>query len=299
MRNIIFLMIIPCWLISCGTQKKMKMTRDTLAGIKAQQGREDARLQAISNVSNAKLSNGKIDFHVDTLLRTKLLGYAQRLQVFQRSAASIDSLLKRKRDFRKNYKNYVRPLLDTLIQINDQYSKRTKLYAMLEDGLGLADYRLFELAAFFGPGKYTIPEDKIDMSLKAFAPIVDSMMLFAEKYKNVPKTGTLIILGFADATGFSGEGALLDSIRAEIGKPDMTKETLNEKLSEMRAMELVKQLRKAFSDKASQYNNYLNIHVEFIAEGKGEMLPLPYIKDYTVDDPRRRIVLCYWTVLPD
>ena len=34
-------------------------------------------------------------------------------------------------------------------------------------------------------------------------------------------------------------------------------------------------------------------------EGKGEALPNSKISDYKTDDPRRRVVLLYWSVFPE
>jgi outer membrane protein OmpA-like peptidoglycan-associated protein len=163
---------------------------------------------------------------------------------------------------------------------------------MIESALNIADFQRFDLAAFFGPGKYIIPEDKKDLARQSFSPIVDSMMKFANQYENVHKTATLVILGFADGTGFSAEGELLDTLTAEINKKDANKGDLNIALSQLRAKELVTQLKMIFINKT-------NLSVNYIPQGKGEAYPLSYISNYTIDDPRRRIVLCYWTVLPD
>jgi len=41
------------------------------------------------------------------------------------------------------------------------------------------------------------------------------------------------------------------------------------------------------------------LRIAYLAVGQGEEYPLPYITDYRDDDERRRIVLCYWSVLPE
>ncbi len=92
---------------------------------------------------------------------------------------------------------------------------------------------------------------------------------------------------------------MFDTLTAKIGRTDVTKEELNKKLSELRAEELIKQLAKVFIQKAPSFVNFEKLNIEYIHNGKGEAYPLPTIKDYQVDDPRRRIVLCYWVVLPD
>jgi outer membrane protein OmpA-like peptidoglycan-associated protein len=270
----------------------MVETRSALDEIQMQQEKEKLQIKAINDTANAKHSVGKIDNNIDSLVKKKLNSYNQNLDSIQNKIATIDTLLSSKKAFHKNYKTYVIPLLDTLRKLNIAYTERAKLYAMIESALNIADFQRFDLAAFFGSGKYIIPEDKKDLARQSFSPIVDSMMKFASQYENVPKTATLVILGFADGTGFSPEGELLDTLTAEINKKDANKGDLNFALSQLRAKELVKQLKMIFINKT-------NLSVNYIPQGKGEAYPLSYINNYTIDDPRRRIVLCYWTVLPD
>jgi outer membrane protein OmpA-like peptidoglycan-associated protein len=292
MKKICCVYLISALLLSCGVKKEMVEARSTLDEIQTQKEKEKLQIKAISDTANAKFSIGKIDQNIDSLVKGKLNRYNQSLDSIQNKIALIDTLLSNKKSFHKNYKSYIIPLLDTLRQLNVAYMERAKLYAMIESALNIADFQRFDLAAFFGPGKYIIPEDKKDIARQSFSPIVDSMRKFANQYENVPKTATLVILGFADGTGFSAEGELLDTLTAEINKKDANKEDLNFALSQLRAKELVKQLKMIFI-------NETNLSVNYIPQGKGEEAPLSYIKNYTIDDPRRRIVLCYWTVLPD
>jgi outer membrane protein OmpA-like peptidoglycan-associated protein len=292
MKKICCVYLISVLLLSCGVKKEMVEARSTLDQIQTQKEKEKLQIKAINDTANAKHSVGKIDNNIDSLVKEKLKTYNQNLDSIQNKIASIDTLLSNKKAFQKNYKTYVIPLLDTLRQLNVAYTERAKLYAMIENALRIADFQRFDLAAFFGPGKYMIPEDKKDLARRSFSPIVDSMRKFASQYKDVPKTATLVILGFADGTGFSPEGDLLDTLTSEINKKDANKGDLNFALSQLRAKELVKELKMILI-------NENNLSVNYIPQGKGEAYPLSYIGNYTVDDPRRRIVLCYWTVLPD
>jgi hypothetical protein len=88
---------------------------------------------------------------------------------------------------------------------------------------------------------------------------------------------------------------LLDELR----KPQAEKEELNQKISELRAKELIKQMTSLYLKKASGFKDADKLKIEYIGQGKGEALPVSSIKDYGIDDERRRIVLCYWVVLPD
>ena len=299
MRYLIYLALTGIILSSCGTQRKMEAAREALAAIKEGQEKENAKLAAVASNAVAKLSEGKIDNNISSLITTRLKKYQNNIDSAQNDLAAIETLLADKAEFKKKYKSFILPYLDSLKNNNAQFAGRLTIYLMVEDALNIANFQLFDLAAFFGPGKYSIPDDKTELALVSFAPIVDSLILFSNKYNTIPRTATLIILGFADGTGFSNEGPLFDTLSTMIGKKEVTKEELNQKLSELRSLELSKQLTKVFLQKAASFINFDKIHIDYINQGKGEEYPLPYIKDYMVDDARRRIVLCYWAVLPD
>jgi outer membrane protein OmpA-like peptidoglycan-associated protein len=165
--------------------------------------------------------------------------------------------------------------------------------------LNLADFSLFSLAAFFGPGKYIIPEDKDQLAVQSFSPIIDSLINFSNRYSTVNRTATLVILGFADGAGFDTTSELYDTLITLAGKSEATKQELNQKLSELRAKELIKKLTTSFLQKAGSFQDPDKLKIEYLGQGKGEEFPLTSIKNYQDDDERRRIVLCYWVVLPD
>ena len=284
---------------SCGSQKKIEATRKVLTDIKEKQAEETAKLTTVSGFSDSRLQDGRIDSNIKAHIAEKLSKYQGLIDSARSEAAKVELLMADKKEFRKQYKSYILPLLDSLQKNNAKYAERLSIYVMIEDGLDISNYQLFDLAAFFGPGKYIIPDDKTDLALVSFAPIIDSLIKFSNKYNERARTASLVILGFADGTGFSNEGPLFDTLTTKIGRTDVTKEELNKKLSELRAEELIKQLAKVFLQKGPSFVNFDKLNIEYIHNGKGESYPLPTIKDYQVDDPRRRIVLCYWVVLPD
>ena len=299
MRHIIYLLFICFMIASCGSQKKMTATSQQLTEIKEQQEKEVTKLGAVAGTAEGKLGEGKIDSNIKDRIAGVLKKYQDQIDSAKKDAAAIELLLADKKEFRKNYKSFVLPYLDSLQKNNAQYAERLSLYLMVEDGLNIANYQLFDLAAFFGPGKYIIPDDKTDLAFLSFAPIIDSLIIFSNKYNERPRKASLVILGFADGTGFANEGPLFDTLTSMIGTKEVSKEGLNQKLSELRAKELINQLTKAFMQKAPSFINIEKLKFEYIGQGRGEEFPLPTIKDYLVDDARRRIVLCYWVVLPN
>lgn len=298
MKHILILLTSAIFLSSCGTQRKIEKTRKVIAVFKGEQKKETDKIGSVKDFSVAKLDEGKIDKNIKYLIDNRLIKYKSRLDSSQKILNKIESLIENKKEFRKGYKEIVLPAIDSLKKDTSIAGVRLKIYMMIEDGLNIADYHLFDLAAFFGSGKYIIPEDKVDFAQASFAPIVDSLILFSNKYNDKPRTASLLILGFADGAGFS-EGPLYDTLKSMTGKESATKEELNQKLSELRARELIKHLEQIFKQKQQFFPDTKDFRIEYIGQGKGEEYPLPTIKDYMVEDPRRRIVLCYWIVLPD
>jgi len=282
---------------SCIGAKKMGGAKDRLNKIQEGQVAELKQIKQIASTVETKLDENKIDSILHLRFNTRLVKSKNELDSISNAIGYLDSLMTKKSDFRKSYKKIIVPKLLLLDSFRKENSKRSQVYLMLEDGLNISNYTLFDLAAFFGPGKYQIPEDKLNLATLAFSPMVDSIIKFSNKYADIPRTASLIILGFADGTGFS-EGPLFDTLTSRIGRKNVTKEELNQQLSELRAEELIGLLNLQFLKRASAIEKFELMGVEYLGQGKGEQYPLRTIKDYLVDDERRRVVLCYWAVVP-
>jgi hypothetical protein len=284
---------------SCVGNKKIAAAKNKLNGIEGQMQKENAEIKSISTQADVKLQANKIDSNILGRIDKRLAKETAKLDSAQLHVSQLNEILKDKKSTRKNYKAIILPMLDSLQKQSDQYAQRLSLYMMIKEGLNLADFKQFDLAAFFGPGKYQIPEDKVDIAAVSFAPVVDSLMLFSNKYSQYPRTATLIILGFADGMGISSGSELYYTLLDELRKPEAQNEELNQKLSELRSKELIKQMTSLYLKKATGFTEVDKLKIEYIGQGKGESLPISSIKDYSIDDERRRIVLCYWVVLPD
>lgn len=298
MKRIIFILGAIVLLASCVGNKKIATAKNKLRGFEEQIKKEDAEITTISSQADTKLQLNKIDSNILHRIKSRLAKESIKLDSAQMKANQLNEILKDKKSTRQNYKTIVLPLLDSLQKQNDQYAQRLSLYLMIKDGLSVANFQLFDLAAFFGPGKYQIPEDKTDIASLSFTPLLDSLKDFSNKYSQYPRTATLIILGYADGLGVTEGTDLYYTLLDELRKPKAEKEELNSKLSELRAKELIKQMTVLYLKKAHDFKNVDKLKIEYLGQGKGEALPMKNIKDYTDDDERRRIVLCYWVVLP-
>jgi hypothetical protein len=156
----------------------------------------------------------------------------------------------------------------------------------------------FNTAAFFPPGGYKIPEDKMELAKNAFAPVIDSLIAFVYRFPKFTLISSIVSNGYADGQGFS-PGDLVDTLSAKLGKTEATKEELNIQLSRLRAEEIAGVLIDIFNEKMQKLPSASSLNTRFFKAGKGEEYPNKKIKDYQVDDERRRIVVIYWNALPD
>ena len=151
----------------------------------------------------------------------------------------------------------------------------------------------------FQPGSYNVSPDMVKNMTKLFEPAAAEIDRFTTKYPDFPLSLVITFKGYADGTTIGEGSTLYRSLRERLAmtnkEPDARE--LNKELSRARA-EAVWVLFKQFAATKSQNGIYIK-NVLYMFEGKGEGLPDPKIADYKVDDPRRRVVLLFWSLFPD
>lgn len=266
----------------------------------------DAQLKkeaVVATVIDAKkdslLDVGTIDETISGSLNARLRAYKQRMDSISNEIGMLGKKLESPEDFRKD-----RPVIKAKIAVidsvvNQNAHLREYSFSMIEEGLLKAKKTRYSLAAFFGPGGYRIPENKYTLARKYFSPIIDSLIEFSNKYSTVERLSSIIVHGYADATTIPPGSGLHRQIIKYLEKPDATKEELNKGLSALRAEEISKFLTMVVRDRATEFNSIKTIIFEFIELGQGEKFPDAEITDYRVNDARRRIVVLFWSVLPN
>lgn len=156
-----------------------------------------------------------------------------------------------------------------------------------------------EQDVLFEPGSYSVSPAVVKNMTKIFEPAVAEIDRFTTKYPDFPLSLVITFKGYADGTTI-GEGsslyrALKEKLSMSAKEPDAKE--LNKELSRARA-ESVWTLFKQFAATKSENGIYVK-NVLYMYEGKGEALPDPKVPDYRVDDPRRRVVLLFWSIFPD
>jgi len=157
-----------------------------------------------------------------------------------------------------------------------------------------------EQDVIFGPGQYNLSPAVAFTIGKMFEPVTKEIDYFINKYPDFPMSLVITAKGYADATTI-GEGShlykkIVERMRLS-GKKPLTNEDLNNELSTARAESVIKLLQTFTVGKSADGKTIKNIL--YLFEGKGEKFPDNKIKDYGINDPRRRMVLLFWSIFPD
>jgi hypothetical protein len=258
-----------------------------------------ARVKGMEGSKNLAFELEKIDTTVASRINARLQVFLVEMDSVKQGMSYLKESLQNKKAFRREYNNYVLPRLLVLKKYNETTYLRVYKMQMTDEAIRIADKKLYQLAAFFGPGKYKIPEDKYDMASQGFLPLCDSLILFSNKYDSLPGTATLVVNGFADGAGYDESSELYKTLLSYLKKESAEKKELNTGLSELRANQISLLLETLLKTKATQISAPDKIKFFFYGLGQGETYPSKKITDYTEDDERRRVVLIYWIILPD
>ena len=264
-----------------------------------QQAKETKKIDNIGNDSKSLLEFGKIDSVTAQGVDSRMQKYVKKMEENAKELKTLETSISNPEEYAANSVSIKSRVYFMDSVINQDASKREYTFKMIEEGIKKSTKTLFSLAAFFGPGGYSIPADKQDKASVYFAPLVDSLIAFSNKYAELPRTATVLVNGYADATQIGKGSELYNKIADYTKIVEPTKEQLNLGLSTLRAEELSKLFANIAKQKANKFVALPKITFENIEVGRGEQLPDDSITDYKVNDERRRIVVVYWSVLPN
>lgn len=173
--------------------------------------------------------------------------------------------------------------------------------AVILDFLDSDTFSKSEMNTLFPTGEYRLKPAQVRQGVKMFAPTVEKLFQFSEKYKGSFKNleGEIVITGYSDAMPVETGSRLYTDLASRLGRDDQIREPttseINRKLSELRAESVKTIVEDILKDKKNK-DDFLNISVRML--GRGEELPPFLTGTVTRDDKRRRIVTFYWVVLP-
>lgn len=289
---LVFLFWMTLCFFGCVTQKKIDTSKKNLTAINEQLRQSDISLKNIDSLRNNKERQNEIDETANDRIK----------KFIDKTEIDIDTLINKNTILIGEAvvnKDDLERLQKTLGISASLSKKMNEKVLFLKDLIEKNMVVRLDQDVLFEPGKYTVIPNQVATIAQLFEPAAKEIDLFTKKYPDFPLSLVITAKGYADATAITEGTPLYRDLKERLilsGKDPDSKE-LNKELSRARA-EAVKILFQKFASTRSD-NGIFSRKVVYIYEGKGEALPDPKITDYKADDPRRRVVLLFWSVFPE
>lgn len=283
--------VVSC-LYSCVPQKQVSTSKNELSSINTQLSGNSSTLNELDAKRRGKESANEID---DTT-------NARISKFIQRTRLEIDTLLKDNSiligETVVNKDDWNR--LKSALSFTRSSSKKINDKIMfLSDLINRNMVVKLDQDVLFEPGKYSVEPAVVESIGKFFEPAAKEIDLFTRKYPDFPLSLVITAKGYADGTTIAEGSTLYRDLRERLSmsSKEPGPRELNLELSKARAEEVRKLFQKFAS--ARKDNEIFSEKVMYLHQGMGEALPDPKVTDYKQSDPRRRVVLLYWSVFPD
>jgi outer membrane murein-binding lipoprotein Lpp len=264
-----------------------------------QQQKEVAAIGAMASTKDSLLQQGNINPEISDKIDVRLFAYRKKIDSISNEIQILNAKLETPGEFKKDFTIIKAKIILIDSVVNKNATTKEFIFKMIEDGMAKSNKKLFNLAAFFGPGGYSIPQEKYPLARQYFTPIIDSLMMFSNNYASLFRTASIMVSGYADAANIAKNTPLHKKLSGYLKNPNPTREELNTALSALRAEEIARVLNLLIKEKVPDFVSIDKVTFESLETGEGEKLPNPVIADYRKNDERRRVVLIYWSVLPD
>ncbi len=285
----IFLIIL---LQGCVPQKKAASGKKDLSTENSQLEKHTESLKKLDAKRSIKENQNEIDSAANSRIK----------KFIDKTGAEIDSLVKQNKviiqgtEVDRNDWNKLRKALSTTRSTEQRINQKI---LFLEDLINRNMVIKLDQDVLFEPGKYTVTPAVAGAIGNFFEPVAKEIDMFTQKYPDFPLSLVITAKGYADGTSIA-EGTSLYKDLAEgikLNGKNVDAKELNKELSVRRSrsvIELFEKYTRGRSISGGSVKNILYLH-----EGKGEAFPNPNATDYKLDDPRRRIVLLFWSVFPE
>jgi flagellar motor protein MotB len=289
------LLLIPgitLFLFSCVSQKKFVAAKTDLSKENETLNSYESKLVSLDEQRAKKQQQNELADTVDFQIR----------KFINKTNSEIDTLIdKNKVLINGNLvnKDDLNQIMKALASTKLASQLINKKILFLEDLIKTNMVVKLDQDVLFEPGSYKVSPSVIANIGKLFEPAAKEIDKFASKYQDFTLSLVISIKGYADATTINEGSSLYNNLKARLAlsnsNPDAKE--LNKELSRARAEE-VKKLFTKYAETRSDNGLYTK-NIFYIYEGKGEQFPDPKITNYSIDDPRRRIVLLFWSIFPD
>ncbi|MCX6318182.1 MAG: hypothetical protein NTW29_12885 [Bacteroidetes bacterium] len=289
---ILLVCTIPIWMASCVPQQRIGTHKEQLQRLDSQLINHRKSLQELDTKRNKKQARNEMDDTASNRIQKYIgLATAEIDKLVAQNAILIGNTVVERSDWNR---------LKKALTLSESTSKliRDKVN-FINDLINRNMVVKLDQDVLFEPGKYTVAPSVADAIGKFFEPAAKEIDLFTQKYPDFPLSLVITAKGYADGTAIA-EGtqlykALTEDLKLTSGAPD--NKELNKQLSRKRAEAVIELFKKYTKDRSTMGGSVKNIM--FLTEGKGDAIPNPQINDYSISDPRRRIVLLFWSVFPE
>lgn len=288
----LLLCMVAIFMASCVTSQKVISHRQQLAHVDSQLVKHGAALDRLDEKRKAKDNQNEIDSAANSRFKKYIDDTRKEIKNLDaQNTIIIQGAEVNKEDWDK--------LRRALSRTRTAEQKMNQKISFLEDLINRNMVIKLDQDVIFEPGKYTVTPEVAAVIGKYFDPVAKEIDLFTQKYPDFPLSLVITAKGYADGTSIAEGSQLYKDLVESMSLSGRTVDNkeLNRELSVMRAKAVIELFEKYTKGRSSKGGNVKNI--EYLHEGKGEAFPNAAITDYRIDDPRRRVVLLFWSLFPE
>lgn len=289
---LISLVVISTIFFSCLPQRKVNADKQQLVMLDSQLVQHNTELEKLDDKRLNKEEQNEIDSAANSRIKKFIDNTNAEIDTLHKqNGVLIGSTVVSREDWDR--------LRVVLSRTRTAEQRINQKISFLEDLINRNMVVKLEQDVLFEPGSYSVTPSVVKNMTKIFEPAALEIDRFTKKYPDFPLSLVITFKGYADGTTIGEGSSLFNNLRKRLalsGREPDNKE-LNKELSRARA-ESVWNLFKEFAATRADNGIYIK-NVLYLYEGKGESLPDPKLTDYRMDDPRRRVVLLFWSIFPD
>ena len=292
-QYLLFIIVVAANLFSCVPQKKVTTHKQDLATVDSLLLGHSKKLKELDKLRQQKQDENEMDDTASYRIQ-KFIGITNSEidKIVGQNQILIGDVPVNKNDWNRlqkalSFSKSTEKLIGNKVSLITELINRNTVVKLDQD-------------VIFGSGQYTLTPDVTNTISKIFEPVTKEIDYFINKYPDFPLSLVITAKGYADATTIVESSNLYKKLVERMrlsGKKPLTNEDLNKELSTARAQSVIELLQTFTVGKSADGTTIKN--VLYLYEGKGEKFPIPKINDYKIDDPRRRIVLLFWSIFPD
>lgn len=300
-KNLYLVISLVTLTVACGTQKRLTSAKQKVLIAKESISQKQSELESLKQIVSVKLKSSEKDSLQNIKINEVINALQNNLTKIGETISLVELASKSKRNFNDRYYfKQIKPYIDRLDSFEATSNSRERIYQLLSEAVRMNSFVQFNLGTFFDAGVYRIPPSGLRKIGESFKPALDSLIHLSNNYADVKHRLFLVFVGYADGIPINKDSKLLLELSSFYPKnTHPAKEYLNLTLSNLRAGELIRNMKMIVQQRIGEFTDKDFGKISYAAYGRGETLPFPKITDYKENDERRRVVVFYWSVLPD